>query len=280
VIAVDLFTDPGCPVAWSCEPQRRRLQWLFGDQLAMTPRMIVLSERVEDYAAKGFTTEKQQTGMTKLHDRSQMPFDLSLRPRVVATKPATALVVAAREQAGVEAAERVLRRLRIEHIVHARLIDEPEVLDAAARDAGLDRADLGDAADALAADMAAAREPLPAGLALGHKLAPAGDGLRYTAPTYVFRAGDRSAVVPGLQPIESLEVALANLEPALARREDPESVEEVLAWAPEPLAAAEVAMVLGVPVVVARRELAEARAVETDRGFFASRDSAAAARAA
>ncbi len=27
------YTDPGCPFAWSAEPARRRLQWLFGDQL-------------------------------------------------------------------------------------------------------------------------------------------------------------------------------------------------------------------------------------------------------
>jgi len=27
------FTDPGWPFAWSAEPHRRRLEWLYGEQL-------------------------------------------------------------------------------------------------------------------------------------------------------------------------------------------------------------------------------------------------------
>jgi hypothetical protein len=55
------------------------------------------------------------------------------------------------------------------------------------------------------------------------------------------------AVAPGFQPVESYEVALANLLPDVPRREDPSSVEEVLAWAgAEPLATKEVAVVCGI----------------------------------
>jgi hypothetical protein len=27
------FTDPGCPWAWSAEPVRRRLDWLYGERI-------------------------------------------------------------------------------------------------------------------------------------------------------------------------------------------------------------------------------------------------------
>jgi hypothetical protein len=50
-------------------------------------------------------------------------------------------------------------------------------------------------------------------------------------------------VVPGFNPVEAYEVAIANLAPELERRPKPKHVEEVLAWAGEPLATAEVALI-------------------------------------
>jgi predicted DsbA family dithiol-disulfide isomerase len=38
-ITITHYTDPGCPFAWSAEPARRRLQWLYGDQLEWRLRM-------------------------------------------------------------------------------------------------------------------------------------------------------------------------------------------------------------------------------------------------
>src|SRR3712207_6919807 len=51
--------------------QRRRLRWLYGDQLEWTARMVVLSERPEDYLDKGFTPEKQAAGMAMIQARSE-----------------------------------------------------------------------------------------------------------------------------------------------------------------------------------------------------------------
>ena len=60
-------------------------------------------------------------------------------------------------------------------------------------------------------------------------------------------------VIPGMTPrIENP----ANLLPDAARRDDPESVEEVLAWADEPLATAEVAAVCDISLTEARERLA------------------------
>jgi hypothetical protein len=49
---------------------------------------------------------------------------------------------------------------------------------------------------------------------------------------------------PGFNPVEAYEVAIANLAPELERRQKPKHVEDVLAWAGEPLATAEVALIM------------------------------------
>ena len=46
-----------------------------------------------------------------------------------------------------------------------------------------------------------------------------------------------------MNPVEAYETAIANLAPELERRPKPASVEELLAWAGEPLATAEVSLV-------------------------------------
>ena len=61
--------------------------------------------------------------------------------------------------------------------------------------------------------------------------------------------------LPGFNPIEAYEAAIANLDPHLPRRPAPESVSEVLAWADEPLATAEIALVAGLDIETAREEL-------------------------
>ncbi len=66
---------------------------------------------------------------------------------------------------------------------------------------------------------------------------------------------------PGFQPYLAYEVAIANLNPELPRREPPASAEEVLAWAAGPPATAEVAEVLGVPLADARAQLGRKRRV-------------------
>ena len=58
--------------------------------------------------------------------------------------------------------------------------------------------------------------------------------------------------MPGFNPVEAYEVAIANLAPGLERRPKPGSVEEVLTWAGEPLATAEVAAVMQVDATEAR----------------------------
>jgi predicted DsbA family dithiol-disulfide isomerase len=260
-VCITEFTDPGCPWAYSAEPFRRRLTWLYGDALDWRVRMVGLSASPADYVDRGFTPEVQSRALAQIARDHGMPIDTSVRPRMAATLPACRAVVAARLHAP-ERMRRLLRRLRV-RTFSGELLDEPETIAGAARDAGLDPDELArwsagdDVGAALDEDMAAAREPLPAARVLDHKLANWSGGRRYTCPSYeIVRVSDGVRIsVPGFQPFAVYDVVTANLLPGLDRRAAPESVEEVLAWTGTPLATKEVAVVCDLPFTDARERL-------------------------
>jgi hypothetical protein len=171
-------------------------------------------------------------------------------------------VVAARVHAP-EAEAALLRRLRVRTMAGG-LLDDPDLIAAAAVDAGLDPDAvarwMGDPAvqDALAHDIAAARSPSAAARALDHKLGGPREQRRYTAPSYELSRGDGEGPVmsiPGFNPVEAYEAAIASLAPELPRRPRPGSVAELLEWSDEPLATAEIVAVMGAPEPVVRTEL-------------------------
>ena len=100
--------------------------------------------------------------------------------------------------------------------------------------------------------------PSPAARALDHKLGGPREQRRYTAPSYELAAPTtrHAFALPGLQPVEAYEAAIANLAPELERRPKPASVQELLAWAGVPLATAEVASVMQIETPVVRAALA------------------------
>ncbi|MDQ6606671.1 MAG: DsbA family protein [Actinomycetota bacterium] len=251
-LEITLFTDPACPFAFSAEPARQRLRWHYGDQLLWSTKMIVLTLEPGE-------AEKLAGGAAGLQRKYGMPIEPVPYPRPASSAPACRAVVAARLNAP-ELEERLLRRLRV-RVMLGGLLDDPDLLAAAARDVGLDPAELQqwcageDVEAALREDIEAARAPGPAARALDHKLGGPSEQRRYTAPSYVLRRADsgEQVTIPGFNPVETYEAAIANLAPELIRREKPESVEELLAWAGQPLATAEVA-------AVAQLDLTEARA--------------------
>jgi predicted DsbA family dithiol-disulfide isomerase len=270
IVSIEHFTDPTCPWAFSAEPQRLRLRWLYGDQIAWTDRMVVLSEDASE-VEKVFPPELHAKAMAMIQSRFGMPIDTNERPRSAASAPACAAVVAARLHAP-ERQEALLRALRV-RIMGGELPDDPATLAAAAQEAGLDAAELqawtqdAEAVAALAADRAAARDPLPAAKLLDHKLGGPPEERRYTCPSYVaMTEASGQTTAPGYQPIESYEVLLANIAPGLERREEPSGVAEVLAWAGTPLATAAVALRCGLDAGAAREALAEAGAQERPVG--------------
>jgi 2-hydroxychromene-2-carboxylate isomerase len=272
-VRINEFTDPGCPWAWSAEPFRRRIAWHYGDRVDWRLHLVGLSESPEDYEAKGFTPEKMARSFAQIAHDHGMPMATHERPRMAATLPACRAVVAVREHVSERAARALLRHLRIRHF-SGELLDEPETLAGAAREVGLDPLTLeGWCSDphveaALGVDLAAARQPIPAARVLDRKLANWSGGVRYTCPSYeIIRASDGVKIaVPGFQPFCTYAVVLANLLPDVERRADPETAEEVLAWAGGPLATQEVAVLLDRPLEEAREELGKV-AVETHLGF-------------
>lgn len=271
-VLITEYTDPGCPWAYSAEPFRRRLSWLYGDCLEWQARMVVLAQSPGDYEERGLTPERQAAAFARIAREHGMPIDTRERPRMAATAPACRAVVAARLHAP-ERMRRLLRRLRIRNFC-GQLLDEPETIAGAARDAGIDPAELqrwsegADVAEALAEDMALARGPMPAARVLDKKLANWSGGRRYTCPSYeIVRLADGVRIaVPGFQPFAVYDVILANLVPALDRREPPGGVEDVLRWTGTPLASMEVAVVCDIDLPRAREALGRV-AVEQHVGF-------------
>jgi predicted DsbA family dithiol-disulfide isomerase len=271
-VCITEFTDPGCPWAWSAEPFRRRLQWLYGDGLDWSRRMVVLADDPQEYLDKGFTPEKQSAAYVKIGREHGMPMDTSLRPRMAATAPACRAVVAARVHAPA-AEDALLRAFRVRNFA-GQLLDEDATLEGAAADAGLDAHALrgwmqdGDVEAALEEDRAAAREPMSAARVLDHKLANWSGGRRYTCPSLeiVRRSDGVRIAVPGFQPFAAYDVVLANLVPGSGRREPPSSVLETLEWAGEPLATREVAVLCDIGHDEAREQLGRV-ASERHLGF-------------
>lgn len=259
------YTDPACPWAFSAEPERLRLRWLFGDQLQWVERMVGLTSSPDDLA-KRFTPDQLAGAVAAIAAAHHMPISDRPLERLFASLPACRAVVAARRH-GADAARCLLRELRIA-CFSGELIDDPATIAACAERAGIDPADLATWTDEaeteaeLRADMDAARDPLPSALALRRKLAEWEPGRwRYTCPSYVLSADGETVAVPGFQPFDSYEVALANLAPGLERAADAESAQVALEWADTEgigqLATVEVAALTGTSLEDARSDLAK-----------------------
>jgi predicted DsbA family dithiol-disulfide isomerase len=267
-LAIEHFTDPACPVAFSAEPVRQRLRWHYGEQLHWRHTMVVIT--VEPGHA-----ERLAEGAPSLQRSHGMPIDPNPLARPASCEPACLAVVAARLNAP-ERHERLLRELRVRTMAGG-LLDDPELIAAAAGSAGIDPGELErwseseEAAAELTADMAAARKPSAPARALDHKLAGPRSGRRYSTPSYEISdaASGRSICVPGLNPFEAYATAIANLDPTLERRHVPHGAAELLAWASEPLATAEIVAILDRDAAYVRADLAHvARPTAAGADFY------------
>ncbi len=260
-VRITEFTDPGCPWAYSAEPIRQRINWLYEGRIEWEPKMVVLASTREEQSRKWPTPEKLAASVKRIAAEHLMPIDTRPKPYVPPSRDACRLVVAARVHADKLTVRRALRSLRIRNF-SGGLLDDPETIRGAAADAGIE-ADCEawmtdpEVEQQLDADAALARRPMPAAKVLDHKLANWSGGRRYSCPSYeMTRLADGVTIsIPGFQPFAVYDAILANLVPGMDRREPAESAQQVLEWRGFPLSTQEVATVCDIPFDVAREEL-------------------------
>lgn len=259
-VTITDYTDAACPWAFSAEPFRLHLDWLYGDAIEWRLCMVGLSESPEEYEGKGLTPAVLAQAYSRISEDHGMPIDSAEPARMQATVPACRAVAAARLHAP-ERERALLRRLQVLNF-SGRLLDEPDTIATAAAEAGIDgelAAWLEDPAveDALRTDMHEARHPRPEALAMDARLADWEGGRRYTCPSYEFeRVADGARLAaPGFQPWRVSAVAMANLLPHADVRATPADVAEVLEWADHPLATREVAEICEIDLREARQRL-------------------------
>src|SRR5439155_3258991 len=111
-VRINEFTDPGCPWAYSAEPFRRRLNWLYEGSIEWIPRMVVLADAASDYAERGYTPDWVADSSRRISREHGMPIDTRVKPRAAGTRDACQAVVAARRNATEFQTRRLLRALR------------------------------------------------------------------------------------------------------------------------------------------------------------------------
>src|SRR5262249_33634095 len=129
-VETTLFSDAGCPWAYSAVPALRVLEWRYGGQLEWRLVLIGLTERAEQYVERGYTPLKSARGYASRFRPYGMPFAPQPRARLLGTGRAGSPVVPARtETPGKEWA--VFRALQFAWFTTPLLLDE----DAAIREA-------------------------------------------------------------------------------------------------------------------------------------------------
>jgi 2-hydroxychromene-2-carboxylate isomerase len=248
-ITVTLFSDPGCPWAYSASPAFATLRWRYGDQLDWRLVLIGLTEQAKQYVDRGYTPERQARGYRNFR-RYGMPFATQPKRRVAATSRACRAVVAARLQ-DPALGDAAFRALQLMQFTTPLLLDEDADLAAALRRVkGLDplatvgRIDDRDVVRAYEADRALARTAEGSPTEFQGKAAATDGPVRYTAPSVIFERDGQRLEAGGFQPIEAYDVIVANLDPTLQRRPAPDDPLEALAEAPMGLATAEVAEIM------------------------------------
>jgi protein-disulfide isomerase-like protein with CxxC motif len=249
-IEVTLFNDPGCPWGYSESPALAVLRWRYGAQLDWRLVTIGLAESTERYETAGYTPSRMVAGQLMFRERYGMPFALLPRTRVLATARACRAIVATRlldpprELA-------VLRALQFAWFNTTLLLDEDADLAQALQVVpGLEVAAIIAAledprvSEAYEADKRETREAQGSPTHFQGKARQTDGPVRYSAPSLVFRLGERRLEAGGFQTVEAYDVLIANLDPALQREAPPEDPLAALERFPEGLVTQEVAAIM------------------------------------
>jgi protein-disulfide isomerase-like protein with CxxC motif len=248
-IEVTHFTDPGCPWAYSASPALAVLRWRYGDQLRWRLVTIGLTESAEQYTSRGYTPVRAAKGYMR-YRRFGMPFATAPRARIAGTARACRAIVATR-LLDPEREHAVFRALQLGWFTSTLVLDDAtDIATALQRVPGLDVEAIVGALDAepvsgaYEADRALARTAAGSPTEFQGKAAQSDGPVRYTAPSLILRAGERTLEAGGFQPVQAYDVAIANLDTTLHREPPPQSPLSALRRFPEGLVTQEVAAIM------------------------------------
>lgn len=250
MISATLYTDPGCPWAYSGIPALRVLEWRYGGQLVWRLVMVGLTEDASQYEARGYTPLRGALGQLRFRDRYGMPFAPAPKARVSATSRACRVIVAARlDQPGSE--RPVLRALQLANFTTPLVLeDDRQLAEALGRLDGVDgerlvaRIDDPEIVAAYDRDRAETRTAEGSAAELQGKTATTDGPVRFTAPSVVFERDGLRLVAGGFQPVQAYDVLVANLDPTLNREPPPETPTPLLERFPDGLTTPEVAALM------------------------------------
>jgi hypothetical protein len=211
---------------------------------------IGLADDASGYEARGYDPIMMGQRM-EMFRQFGMPFTVGPRARLTGTGRACKALQAVRIiSPGAEVT--AFRALQFGWFTTRMLMDEDDnIATALARVPGLDvHAVMGLLDDpavdaAYQADKAEARTAAGSPAEFQGKAANTDGAVRYTAPSLIFSAGDRTLEAGGFQPMEAYDVIVANLDPSGSRRAVPDDrPEDVLREFPLGLSTQEVAEVM------------------------------------
>ena len=245
-----VYTDPGCPFAYSASPALAVLDWRYRNGLSWRIVTIGLAETQQEYEERGYSPTMMAKGYRRFR-RHGMPFATEPRHRLAATSRACRAIVATRIlQPQLELA--VLRALQFGWFTTTLVLDEDADIRTALRSvAGLRVGEVVAAIDSPAvlaayeADKEESRRAAGAPTEYQGKARNTDGQVRYSAPSVVFRdAAGRTLEAGGFQPLEAYDVLIANFPERPARREAPESPLDALRYFRSPLTTQEVAAIM------------------------------------
>ena len=251
VIDATLYTDAGCPWAYSANPALRVLEWRFGDQLRWRLVMIGLREEPSESAIRTFDGERALERWRVWEERYGMPFPTDREEpcgRNGTGLPGGRRRRHARARERVDGVSRAadrelhvdpLPRRRREHPARASC-DPRDRCGCHCLEARRRRCRRG-----VRAATAPRLDPLPAHPRRRRTRRRRRMALvRFTAPSVVFRRDEDAVVAGGWQPLLAYDTLLANFAPTLERMPPPESPAPLLEFFPHGLTTAEVAHLL------------------------------------
>jgi protein-disulfide isomerase-like protein with CxxC motif len=250
VIEATLYTDAGCPWAYSANPALRVLEWRFRDQLRWRLVMIGLREEASEAAVRTYDPDRALARWRVFEERYGMPFATEPKARPSGTgRGCRAVVVAGMLDPGSEWP--VFRMLQLANFTGSVYLDDTESLREALRDlpevdadAIADRLDDPDVVVEYERQRREARSAAGTPAEAQWKTTTSDGEVRFTAPSVVFRRDDERAYAGGWQPLLSYDTVLANFAPELERVPAPDSPEPLLEFFPSGLTTAEVALLL------------------------------------